>query len=137
MRAARPRGAPTPSTSPGSSARVADCAAAADGGDPDRYYRENERLHAALYALSGNAFLEAEALALHHRLQAFRRLQLRVPRRVRESMAEHRGIVEALRAGDGALAADRARAHVAVQNERFGDLVAARAALGARRSAAR
>ena len=109
---------------------AADCEAAADAGGADHYYRENERLHAALYALSGNAFLEAEALALHRRLRAFRRLELRAPRRVRDSVSEHRGIVEALHARDAELAADRARAHVAVQNERFADLVAAHAALG-------
>ncbi len=105
---------------------VTDCERAATGGDSDHYYRENERLHATLYALSGNAFLETEALALHRRLQAFRRLQLRAPRRVAESMAEHRGILDALRAGDDELAAHRARAHVAVQEERFGELVSLR-----------
>jgi len=103
------------------------CESAAAAGDSDHYYRENERLHAMLYALSGNAFLQSEALALHRRLQGFRRLQLRVPRRVRDSVAEHRGIAEALRAGDAELAATRARDHVAIQGERFGDLVSARA----------
>ena len=116
-------------------ALAAGCEAVVE--DPDRYYRENERLHAALYALSGNAFLEAEALALHRRLRAFRRLQLRAPRRVRDSVREHRGIVAALGAGDAELAADRARAHVAVQNERFADPVAARATLGGEGAAGR
>lgn len=100
------------------------CEQAAEHGDMDHYYRQNSELHAQLYALSGNRFLEQQASELHRRLQAYRRLQLRVPRRVKESMAEHRELLAALRNGDPERAATVARRHVAVQGTRFRDLVA-------------
>ena len=100
------------------------CVAALDRGDPDAYYYENERFHRAIYAASGNRFLAEEAAALHRRLAPFRRLQLRVPNRMRVSLQEHAAIVAAIRAGDGAAAAEAMRAHVAIQGERFSDLLA-------------
>jgi len=102
-----------------------DCERALSSGDADHYYRENERLHAALYELSGNGYLAERASALHHRLQPYRRLQLRVPMRLRESMREHRAVVAAIVAGDAEAAARELRAHVSVQGERFADLLAA------------
>ena len=90
----------------------------------DHYYRLNSELHAHLYALSGNRFLAQQASELHRRLQAYRRLQLRVPRRVKASMSEHRELLDALRAGDAERAAAVARRHVTVQGTRFRDLVA-------------
>lgn len=100
------------------------CANAAERGDPDAYYFENERFHRAIYQASGNAFLAEQALLLHKRLAPFRRLQLRVRNRIGLSQREHEGIVAAIVAGDPEEAADALRAHVAVQGERFADLVA-------------
>jgi DNA-binding GntR family transcriptional regulator len=91
---------------------------------PDAYYYENERFHFALYRASGNTFLEEQARALHRRLKPYRRLQLQVRNRVAASLAEHAAIVEALRAGKAEEAASVAREHVAVQGERFADLMA-------------
>ena len=108
--------------------RLADaCERALESEDSDHYYRENERLHLALFRLSGNAFLERQAVVLHRRLQPYRRLQLRVPERLRQSMTEHRVILAAIAAGRGEDAARELRAHVAVQGERFNDLLAATA----------
>lgn len=115
---------------------VDDCERALASGDSDHYYRENERLHLALYELSGNRFLAAEAGALHRRLQPFRRLQLRVPERLRQSMREHRAIVDAIAAADADAAARELRAHVAVQGERFADLLVATERERERRAAA-
>ncbi|MFY9211410.1 MAG: GntR family transcriptional regulator [Aestuariivita sp.] len=92
--------------------------------DSDGYFRENERFHAILYRQSGNAFLEQECLRLHRRLQPFRRLQLRLRGRLKQSMQEHENIVAALEDGDGARAADAIRDHVAVQGEKFHHLIA-------------
>ena len=108
---------------------AAACEAAAAAGDTDHYYRENERLHGALYALCGNGFLAEQAGALQRRLRAHRRLQLRAPRRLGESVAEHRAILAALRAGRAEEAAALARDHVGGQGRRF------EAFAGARRSA--
>ncbi len=100
------------------------CQRAADEGDPDAYYYENERFHHAVYAASGNRFLAEQAHALHKRLAPFRRLQLRVRNRMRASREEHRAILDAIIRGDGEGAAEHLRSHVAVQGERFSDLMA-------------
>lgn len=102
----------------------ARCDAAVAAGDTDTYFRENERFHAILYRQSANSFLEKECFRLHRRLQPYRRLQLRLRGRLKQSMAEHKAIVDALEEGDGARAADVIRAHVAVQGEKFHHLIA-------------
>lgn len=102
----------------------ARCDAAVEARDSDGYYRENEKFHATLYRQSGNTFLEQECLRLHKRLQPFRRMQLRFRGRLRQSMGEHEAIVAALEAGDGEAAAAAIRSHVAVQGEKFHNLMA-------------
>ena len=47
------------------------------------------------------------------------------------SFAEHEGVVAAILAGQGDLAAEQIRRHVLIQGERFGDLVASLAVLAA------
>lgn len=100
------------------------CKEAVADRDADGYYLENERFHATIYHESGNAFLEGECLRLQRRLQPFRRRQLRFRGRLTQSMDEHERIVAALEAGDGTAAADTLRAHVAVQGEKFHQLMA-------------
>lgn len=100
------------------------CAAAAEAGDTDAYYYENGRFHDVIYSACGNSFLTEEARRLHRRLKPYRRLQLRVNNRMMTSLSEHRGIVEAIEAGDHDAAETRLKAHIAVQGERFSDLVA-------------
>lgn len=105
-------------------ATLAACRVAADAGDTDVYYHENERFHRAVYRAGRNGFLAEQAHALHKRLAPYRRLQLRVRNRMRTSQAEHEAIVTAILAGDGEAAASLLHAHVAVQGERFADLMA-------------
>lgn len=100
------------------------CNAAVSAQDADGYYRENERFHAIIYRQSGNSFLEQECLRLHRRLQPFRRVQLRLRGRLKQSMSEHEAIVAALENADGDAAASAIRTHVAVQGEKFHHLVA-------------
>jgi DNA-binding GntR family transcriptional regulator len=100
------------------------CKDAFDSEDPDEYYRRQELFHLALYAASHNGFLIEEATSFQRRLCAYRRLQLRVRNRMHSSFSEHTSIIEALLAGDSELAADVTRKHVAVQGERFSDLMA-------------
>jgi DNA-binding GntR family transcriptional regulator len=100
------------------------CAAALRAKDPDAYYRLNEQFHHALYAACGNGFLDEQARQLHRRLRPYRRLQLRVPGRIKASFAEHAAVVEAVLRRDGEGAAARVRAHISVQGERFSKLVA-------------
>ncbi len=99
------------------------CNAAVAAQDADGYYRENERFHAIIYRQSGNSFLEQECLRLHRRLKPFRRRQLHLRGRLKQSMAEHEAIVAALEKGEGQRAAKAIRGHVAVQGEKFHHLM--------------
>lgn len=100
------------------------CVSAKEASDPDAYYRANEQFHMLIYEASGNSFLSGEAKRLHKRLQPFRRLQLRARGRMMQSLDEHRAILSALEAGDAEAAADSLRGHVAIQGEKFQDLMA-------------
>jgi len=100
------------------------CEKSRDSGDTDDYVVLNEDFHRMIYAASHNAFLVEQASSLQRRLRPYRRLQLRMRNRLKNSFSEHQGIVDALVAGDGDLAAERLRNHVIVQGERYGDLVA-------------
>ncbi|MFK7763619.1 MAG: GntR family transcriptional regulator [Roseobacter sp.] len=99
------------------------CASAVEQQDANLYYWENERFHALLYREAGNGFLEQECLRLQRRLKPFRRMQLRLRGRMRQSLSEHLQIVDALTDGDGSRAADIARSHVAGQGEKFHHLL--------------
>lgn len=105
--------------------------AMAAAGDADGYYYLNERFHGTIRALSRNAFLAEQADALHKRLKPYRRLQLRARGRLRASLAEHADIVAALEAGDAERAGAAMRRHVAIQGDRFADLLASLDAAGA------
>lgn len=100
------------------------CNTAVEEQDSEKYYRENEHFHAILYRESGNSFLEQECLRLQRRLQPFRRTQLRLRGRLKQSMKEHEQIVAALEEGDATQASEAVRAHVAVQGEKFHHLMA-------------
>jgi DNA-binding GntR family transcriptional regulator len=113
----------------------ASCLRGGRGGDSEQYYADNRNFHEAIYRASRNSFLADQAFALHKRLSAYRRIQLRARNRLLQSLQEHAGILEAIRAGDEQLAATRLHDHVLVQGERFSDMVLGLA--GNRRSASR
>lgn len=100
------------------------CEAAAEAGDSDEYYYENEGFHDCIYAASHNAFLAQETHQLKQRLKPYRRLQLQVRQRMRNSLAEHRSIVKAITDGDTQAAEQALRDHILIQGERFSDFVA-------------
>ena len=100
------------------------CYAAKQEDDADEYYYSNEAFHDVIYRGCQNRFLAEQAGALRRRLQAYRRMQLRFPKRIRDSFDEHQGIVDAIIAGDESLAEERLRNHVLIQGERFTDFVA-------------
>nr|WP_239031581.1 MULTISPECIES: GntR family transcriptional regulator [unclassified Modicisalibacter] len=105
------------------------CEAAAELGDPDAYYYENEVFHHGIYTASHNGFLAREAHQLKQRLKPYRRLQLQVRHRLATSLDEHRGIVAAIESGDAERAERQLREHVLIQGERFSDFVASVRAL--------
>lgn len=101
-----------------------DCATAATVPDVDAYFYANERFHQAIFAAAGNQFLMEQAVALQRRLRPYRRLQLRVRNRLQRSFEEHQGLLQAIKSGDSVQAEQAATSHVAVQGERFTDLLA-------------
>jgi len=101
-----------------------NCQKAFENQDHARYYAENEKFHQAIYRGSANSYLESQALRLQNRLKPYRKEQLRFRGRLTQSMSEHIAIVTALQNGDAEQAANALRAHVAVQGEKFHQLVA-------------
>lgn len=114
----------TPEAEAEIAAALVGCETAFAADDFDGYYHANHAFHALIYRASGNRFLAGEAERLHRRLKPFRRLQLRLRGRMRESLKEHRLIFDALVAGDEAAVTAQMRAHIAVQGDRFNDLAA-------------
>jgi DNA-binding GntR family transcriptional regulator len=108
----------------------AECELSATSGDTDAYYYDNEIFHHAIYEASHSGFLLEQCKALHRRLRPYRRLQLRVRNRMKVSYVEHNGIIEAILAGEAEKARELLRSHIAVQGDRFGDLVASLAGSG-------
>lgn len=100
------------------------CEEARNMDDSDTYFYCNEAFHSSIYAASHNQFLIEETSQLQRRLRPYRRLQLRVRNRMGASFTEHQAVVEALLAADADAAAQALRGHVAVQGERFADLLA-------------
>jgi len=102
----------------------AKCEQSAEADDSDTYYYDNELFHQAIYTASHSSFLIEQCTALHRRLRPYRRLQLRVRNRMKTSLSEHQGIVNAILSGDADAAREQLRQHIAVQGDRFSDLVA-------------
>lgn len=100
------------------------CGKAAHTGDSDAYYHENTAFHHAIYAASGNKFLEGEALRLQAMLQPYRRRQLQLRGRMLSSLKEHEAILAHIKAGDVIAVHDVMSAHVRIQGDRFHQLVA-------------
>lgn len=100
------------------------CEQAAETGDSDAYYHRNTAFHHAVYAASGNRFLEAEAQRLQTMLQPYRRRQLHLRGRMMRSLDEHRRIMARIEAGDAEGACAEMNAHVIIQGDRFHELIA-------------
>jgi len=103
---------------------IVDCEKALATENGDEYYLANEMFHHLIYEASGNSFLASQATQLHKRLKPFRRMQLRARGRLPQSMSEHHKIVAAIESGNPELAASTLREHVAIQGEKFHDLMA-------------
>lgn len=100
------------------------CQQALNAQDHAGYYAENEAFHRIIYSSAMNSYLEKQALHLQNRLKPYRKMQLRFRGRLERSMAEHLEIVTALQAGDADKAASALRCHIAVQGEKFYQLMA-------------
>jgi DNA-binding GntR family transcriptional regulator len=100
------------------------CQQALNDNDHAGYYAQNETFHHLIYHGSGNSYLEKQAILLQTRLKPYRRMQLRFRGRLKQSMSEHVTIVNALQNGDADGAATALRGHVAIQGEKFHQLMA-------------
>ncbi|MEQ6204498.1 GntR family transcriptional regulator [Sulfitobacter sp. HNIBRBA2951] len=100
------------------------CQQAIEASDHDRYYAENETFHQIIYRGAANGYLEKQALQLQNRLRAYRRIQLRFRGRLEQSMSEHLAVLQFLKDGDAESVAKTLRAHVAIQGEKFHQLIA-------------
>ena len=87
---------------------------AAKTNDVGAYRAHNERFHTAIYAGSGNGFLETTTLAVRRRLAPFRNLQFEAHQRPEDSHREHAKIVDAIIEGDGERAASAMRDHLRI-----------------------
>ncbi|MBE7210728.1 MAG: GntR family transcriptional regulator [Gluconacetobacter diazotrophicus] len=86
---------------------------AARRGDTDSYHRLDLDLHATLVAFHGNAEMVQALNRLRDKMYRLsRRLHRSHPERLLVNAAQHRGIVEALRDGDGARARARMETHL-------------------------
>ena len=100
-----------------------ECESHAMAADSDGYYYANAWFHGVVYDSCGNEYLKQQTHSLRRALQPYRRLQLRVPDRMRRSLREHRMIAQAIEAGEAEMAENAAREHVLVQIHEFSHLV--------------
>ncbi|MEH6402614.1 MAG: GntR family transcriptional regulator [Sneathiella sp.] len=100
------------------------CAALSASDQYDDYYNKNMHLHNLIYKTSHNEFLEKQTQDLRLRLSPYRRLQIRIPGRLKSSSEEHGELVEAILKGDAEQAEMLTRNHVTIQGERFTDFLA-------------
>lgn len=99
------------------------CAQAVHADNREAYYQHNGTFHYTIYEAGGNNFLYSETMRLYKRLAPFRRLQLLAQGRLDQSLQQHRAIVRAIEERDEALTGQLLFEHVAMQGERFHDLM--------------
>ena len=81
-------------------------------GDAQKLRDLDSNFHEILYNASGSRMIEQTLTDLHHKIGVWRAKSLNDPIRVRESVAEHRAILDALFAGDSELADTLVSQHV-------------------------
>jgi DNA-binding GntR family transcriptional regulator len=95
-----------------------------DQQEVDAYYHSNDEFHSIIHRATQNQFLIDTVENIERRLRPYRRVQLHVPQRKKDSVKEHGLIVEAILAGEAELAEKRMQGHILVQGERFNDFLA-------------
>ena len=80
--------------------------------DIEAVHVTNQDFHAAIYQGAGNEFLADAAHALRRRLAPLSRAQFGLTGRPSDSAAEHKAVMQAIRARDGAMAERAMRRHV-------------------------
>jgi DNA-binding GntR family transcriptional regulator len=89
----------------------------AEQGQIPHYYAANFAIHEAIIAIAGNKWLAQVISDLRKILKLARLQQLNAPGRLKQSLAEHMAIFEALKAGDAEGAEAAMRTHLTRQRE--------------------
>lgn len=100
-----------------------ECAARYEADDPDGFFEANNVLHEIIYRGAHNGFLERETRNLRNRVNPYRRLITFRPHRMRNSVTEHRAVVDAIEAGDDENAHQLMREHVNLLGESAADVI--------------
>lgn len=82
-------------------------------GSPKRFFELNEAFHLCILDLGHNRWRKQLVLDLRKMMKLYRHVSLAKQGRIAESLAEHRAILEALRARDPQIAAKTVRHHFA------------------------
>ncbi|MBR4910612.1 MAG: GntR family transcriptional regulator [Clostridia bacterium] len=80
--------------------------------DPDKIKLMDSRFHETIYQMSGSAVLCDVLIPLHKKIQKYRRASISNTSRAEASVSEHRGIYEAIAAGDGKLTEKLVKQHL-------------------------
>ncbi|TRZ97000.1 MAG: GntR family transcriptional regulator [Rhodocyclaceae bacterium] len=78
----------------------------------DRFFEANQRFHTALQEIAGNRYLAQLIDDARKVIKLTRRDSLRLQGRLKQSLAEHREILDALRLKDSPLAGQRMQSHL-------------------------
>ena len=95
----------------------AEMEAAHAGRDLPAYYRINRQIHDRLNAIAGNAVLEQTYRTLNGRLHALRFRSNLNPAKWDQAVSEHRSMIEALAARDGAALRDLLVGHLRAKQQ--------------------
>ena len=80
--------------------------------DTERLKELDTDFHVAIYEASGNKLLSKTLSELHKKIRTYRKMSLDVPGRLENSVYEHRGILDAIEAGNAAEADRLTSLHV-------------------------
>ena len=81
-------------------------------GDVDHLRALDGQFHEIIYAGCGSRVLQDTLAPLHKKIQQYRHNALQAPLRARNSVQEHRAILEAITARDADLAVEKMRQHI-------------------------
>ena len=81
-------------------------------GDVDHLRALDGRFHEVIYAGCGSRVLQDTLAPLHKKIQQYRHNALQAPLRAKNSVQEHRAILEAITARDADLAVEKMRQHI-------------------------
>ena len=81
--------------------------------DPDHLRKVDDEFHDAICRLSGRTVITDTLIPLHRKTRRFRRIAMENRERTTLTTQEHRGIYEAIMAGDALLAKKLTKAHIA------------------------